>query len=231
MTAPGWYEDYEGSGQLRYHDGEQWTEHLHAAHGAEVAPSGGHEPEISAMGDGPIARLFSLGILGVFVGVMFGGFLFNAAGTLTSTTEEAGTVERIDIEYSADRNRPIADNTRYVLEGSTESGIEWRIVSEEAYRQLEREGYPQQVTVAIGDWTGVAERVTGESWIVDHQTTNGRIGYGIVLALIGLGVLWGAWLAFRWDKGGPGAAAAFLFSVLVVGNWLGWIMFRWIQSG
>ena len=231
MTAPGWYEDYEGSGQLRYHDGERWTDHLHPPATAAAEPASSAPASSEPAAEGPVARVLGVAIIGLLVGVLFGGFIFNVAGTLTPTTESPGTLERIDIEYSADRNRRVGDNERHVLEGTTDTGTAWRIVSRDAYFQVQREGYPQPVTVAMGDWTGAAERVTGETWTVDHQTTAQRIGFGTAVALIALGILAGAWFIFRSASGGPAAVAAFLVSTLVIGNWLGWLMFRWIQSG
>lgn len=259
MIEPGWYVDDENPKQLRYHDGSAWTEHIHTQHintdhvntdhmntelptapaPARATPpmppsSTEHNSPVSTTGarSAPTSTdLISICVLGVFVGLMFGGFLFNGLGAITPVTDYAGTVERIEIEYStASSNSGTGRRASYVLSGSTADSADWRIVNEEAYRVLEAEGYPQDVVVSIGAWTNSAERVVGDSFIVDHQSTGARIGWAVALAVIGLSALVATVLIGRSRSGGAIKAAVFLVSFFGPGSWLGYQLFQWFQS-
>ena len=106
----------------------------------------------------------------------------------------------------------------------------WRIVDEDAYGVLEAEGYPQSVVVGIGDWTDAAERVAGDTWEVDHQSTGARIGWALMLGFMGVLALAGSVLIAKVRAGGAAAAVAFLIGFGVLGNWIGFQAIQWIQS-
>ncbi len=231
MIEPGWYVDYENPKQMRFHDGTVWTDHVHAdrknlppAPVAATSPTPDDTERTGSVG----STLFSFGVLGLFVGLMFGGFLFNGIGSITPVTEFAGTVERIEVEFSSSSNG--SNRTSYVLSGSTDGGGDWRIVDEDAYRVLEVEGYPQDVVVAIGDWSDSPERVIGASFTIDHQSTNARIGWGAVLGVIALFSIAGAFVIGRAKSGGVVAALVFLVALFGPGTWLGYQAFQWVQS-
>lgn len=231
MIEPGWYVDHQNPEQMRYHDGTTWTEHVNAdrknlpSAPTPITPPMPGAPEAAKTRR---ADLLGLAVIGLFVGLMFGGFLFNGIGSITPTTEYRGTVESVEIEFS--RSGEGLDRRIYVLEGSTEGGGDWRIVDEDAYRVLEAEGYPQEVVVAIGDWSDSAERVVGASFEVDHQSTGARIGWGTVLGLIAVASLVGAVFIGRAKSGGLWGAPVFLFALFVPGTWLGFHAFQWVQS-
>lgn len=241
MTEPGWYADYEDSSQLRYHDGTDWTEHVHASQLAAVEPTAFEPAAIDnraepasvdssdAVQDPLWVKMISFPLLGLFGGLMFGGLFFNALGAITPVTESAGTVERITIEY--DRSAGQQTRESYVLFGSIADGEDWRISDEDAYNTLQSEGYPQPVTVAIGDWTGTAERVTGASFDVNHQSTGGRVGWGVMMALATLIVAGISALIGRSKSGGAVPAVIFAVFLLGPGSWLGFQAFQWFQSG
>lgn len=232
---PGWYVDYQNPNQMRFHDGTAWTEHVHAGHKnlppAPVAITPPMPGDAAPTNTGARStNLISVAVVGVFVGLLFGGFLFNGAGSLTPTTEHAGTLENIRIDYSNASGASPDSRRSHILSGSTEAGADWRIVDEEAYRVVEAEGYPQDVVVAIGDWTGTAERVTGASFTVDHQTTGARLGWGAVLGAIGLASLAGSVLIARSKSTGVPEALLFLVALFGPGAWLGFQAFQWVQS-
>lgn len=236
MTEPGWYVDYENPKQMRYHDGALWTDYVHADRknlpAAPVAPAAVQDTLAAADApaqDAPWVRLVSAAVLGLFVGFMLGAFIFNGLGAITPTTETAGTVERIEIDFS--QNSSSTNRRSYVLTGTTAAGEPWRIVDEDAYNVLDREGYPQPVTLAIGDWTDTPERVTGQSFVVDHQTTGARIGWAAIIGFIALAGLVAAYFTARAKSGGPLAAILFLVFLLGPGSWLGYQGVQWIQSG
>ena len=178
VIKPGWYVDYENPKQMRYHDGAVWTDYVHAdRQNLPGAPFASAVQDVvvgdtAVKQDAPWVKLAGFVMLGLFVGLVLGLFMFNGVGAITPTTEAAGTVERIDIEITSSTN---ATNRRtYVLLGTTSAGESWKIVDEDAYNTLQSEGYPQPVTLAIGDWTGTPERVTGNTFVVDHQSTGPR---------------------------------------------------------
>jgi len=235
MIEAGWYPDYEHAAQLRYHDGAQWTEHVHVAPLAEAPPP--IEPPVvdqviespAPKQDAAWVRAISFPLAGLFCGLILGGFLFNAIGAITPVTETTGTVERLDIEYS--QSSGTQNGESYVLFGSTVDGDPWRIVNEDAYNVLQSEGYPQQVTLFIGDWTDMPERVVGTSFDVNHQTTGARIGWGLMLAISALIVAVVTALIARGKNSGAVSALLFAFFLLGPGTWLGFQAFQWIQSG
>lgn len=186
-------------------------------------------PPASYASDGVGSRwseLVSTCFLGWFVGLLLGGFVHNGLGALTPLTVEAGTVEGIEVQF----DRRQSGRQSYLLTGTTDAGTSWRIFDEDAYRALEREGYPQRVEVGIGDWTGNAERVTGETWIADQQTTTDRIALGAVIGLLAIGGLIATvFIARRRD--GLLRAAGFVVSYFALGAWCGAQIFGWIQSG
>ncbi len=231
MIEPGWYVDYQNPKQMRFHDGDAWTDHVHADRkNLPPAPVAVAVPVIDDNeSQAPAAStFFSFAVLGMFVGLMFGGFLFNGIGSITPVTEYSGTVERIEVEFSNSTNA--TNRTSYVVSGSTEGGGDWRIVDEDAYRALEAEGYPQAVVVSTGDWSDSAERVVGESFVVDHQSTNARVGWGIVLGLMAIASLAGAIAIARAKSGGIIVALVFLVVLFGPGTWLGYQAFQWVQS-
>lgn len=236
MTEPGWYVDFENRKQRRYHDGNEWTDHFHD-------PKSGPEPAApvppgvrpAGAGDtGPtdslLTRVLSFAILGLFAGFMFGAFLFNGVGSVSPLTTSPGTVDLIEVDLNAGSSSGAATRTSYVLSGQTSSGEFWRIVDEDAYRVLETEGLPQAVEVGMGDFTDTAERVTGATWQVDHQTNNVRIGWALVLGLIGVLAVIGAIVIAKAKSGGLLAAAVFLIAFAVVGNAIGYKAVQWMQS-
>lgn len=231
-TAPGWYPDYEDPSRRRYYDGSQWTEHVHGSEPAEPAATqdtSAATPATPQKETGIAAKLASFAVIGIFAGLVLGLFLFNGIGAITPTTEMNGTVERIEIEFS--RSSSSTNRRSHVLEGTTEDGTEWRIYDEDAYNVLQSEGYPQPVVVAMGDWTGTAEKVSGRSFEVDHQTTGARIGWSIMLGLIGVSSLVAAFFIGRAESGGALAAAVFLGLLAIPGVWLGYQAAQWVQSG
>lgn len=249
MSEPGWYVDYEDPNRMRYHDGNAWTEHVHSPSVADSASPGDAAPATSptdgaavpenaipqhsaaadATKDGPLVKVLSFSVIGLLVGFMFGAFLFNGLGAITPTTETTGTVERLDIEFS--RSSGSSNRRSYIVLGTTVDGDDWRIVDEDAYNVLQAEGYPQPVSLAMGDWTGTPERVTGRSFVVDHQTTGARVGWAVVIGLVGLGSIVAAFFIARSKSGGPLGAIVFLVSTLGLGAWLGYQGVQWIQSG
>lgn len=172
------------------------------------------------------AALASVCFIGWFVGLMLGGFVHNGLGALTPLRTELGTVERIEVQF----DRRNTNRSSYVLSGTTDAGTSWRIFDDEAYRVLEREGYPQRVEVGIGEWTGNAERVIGETWAVDQQTTGVRVGLGVVLGLLTIGGLIATVLIAK-RRDGLLRASGFAVSYFLVGAWCGARIFAWIQSG
>lgn len=226
MSQAGWYPDHEDATRLRYHDGQAWTEHTHAAEAQAVQDT--PEP-VSPKQESLATKILSISVFGLFIGLLFGGFLFNGAGAITPVTEVSGTVDQLDIEY----NQTSGAETRrsYALSGTTSTGEAWKIYDEDAYNTLQAQGYPQQVIVAIGDWTDTAERVTGESFEVNQQSTGGRIGLAAVLAFIALVALGTAFYLVRSPSYGPLVAIAFLVMLFGPGSWLGWQAFQWVQSG
>ena len=179
--------------------------------------------------DGPWAKAASFAVLGLLIGFMLGAFLFNGLGAITPTTETSGTVNRIEVEFS--HSTSTTNRRSYVLSGTTAAGDPWRIVDEDAYNVLDREGYPQPVTLAIGDWTNTPEKVIGQSFVVDHQTTGARMGWAAMIAFIALGSLVGAYFIARARSAGALAALVFLVFVLGPGAWLGYQGVQWFQSG
>lgn len=234
-TAPGWYPDYEDPSRQRYYDGTQWTEHVHASEPAvassppAVAQDTTDTAATAKKEASLAAKLANFAVIGIFVGLVLGLFLFNGIGAITPTTEMSGTVERIEVEFN--QSSSSTNRRSYVLEGTTEDGTEWRIYDEDAYNVLQSEGYPQPVVVAMGDWTGTAEKVTGESFVVDQQTTGARIGWAIMLGLIGVSSLVAAFFISRAKSGGALAAATFLGLLAIPGVWLGYQAAQWVQSG
>ena len=241
VTTPGWYPDYDNPDQLRYHDGERWTEHVHAGEqDSPVDHAQAREPAAvqdtvagEANPDGPLwARMIVYPVLGLLAGAVLGIPLFNAVGALSPVTQHDGTVRSIDIEYSSSSSSSTrTSQPSYVISGTTESGQAWRIYDDTAYEVLQREGYPQPVTVAIGDWTGSAERVTGASFEVNHQTTGAKVGWGVaaaVLAVIGLAI---TWAIARNKNGGVVQALVFFGFAAAPGVWLGFQAAQWVQSG
>lgn len=235
MTEPGWYVDYENPKQMRYHDGAVWTGHVHDDRknlpAAPVPPAVQdtivYDPE--AQQRSLASRMANLAIVGLFVGFMLGAFIFNGVGAITPTTETSGTLERIEIEYSTSSNS--RNRQTHVLSGTTAAGEPWRIADEDAYNIVQSQGYPQSVTLAMGDWTGTPERVSGRSFVVDHQTTNARIGWAAMIGGIAVLSLVAAFFIARAKSQGPWVALAFLVSVLGPGAWLGYQGVQWIQSG
>ena len=234
MSEPGWYVDHQNPGQWRYFDGTAWTDHVQPMPTAAPPSAGAGTGAGPPIPDTETTRkttrgdLLGLAVIGLFVGVMFGGFLFNGIGAITPTTDYAGTVERVDIEYS--RASDGLDRRIYVLEGSTDGGGDWRIIDEDAYRVLEAEGYPQDVVVAMGDWSDSAERVTGASFTVDHQSTGARIGWATALGVMAVASLVGAFFIARGRSGGVLGALVFLIALSGPGAWLGFQAFQWVQS-
>lgn len=223
MTEPGWYPDPERGDLVRWFDGDTWSEHTQV----RSQSSADDPPEQS--GGPTLGSIASMAFLGAFIGLMFGGFLFNAIGSLTPVEEQPGTLQRIEIEYSQVGNERTNDS--YVLMGATESGEDWRIVDEEAYDIVEAEGYPQPVTVAIGVWTGAAEQVRGETWEVDHQSTGSQVGLGAALGFLVLVGLLGTWITSRAKSTGLPGALVFLIFYFGAGGWLGYVGVQWMQSG
>lgn len=245
MTEPGWYVDYENPQRMRYHDGQAWTEHVHADHAdhaedAEVAAAPVEPVVPSAMQQDAIAgdeapqdpawlRAILYPFVGIVGGLMIGGLLFNAAGAITPVTETTGTVRQIEIDLSSGGDT--TNRISHVISGTTVDGDDWQIIDENAYNVLKSEGYPQPVTLAIGDWTGTPERVTGASFEVDHQTTGARVLWGTMLAISALIGAVAIWMIARNTSGGVVPAALFGFFLLGPGCWLGYQAFQWIQSG
>lgn len=231
---PGWYVDHQNPEQMRYHDGTAWTEHVYADPKNVPTPPTSATPPMPSADTGNASpqwiNLVSIAVIALFIGLMFGGFLFNGIGSLTPTTEYSGTVERIEVDFSNSTSSGAQNRRSYILSGSTDGGDDWRIVDEDAYRVLEAEGYPQQVVVAIGDWTGTAERVIGRSFTVDHQSTGARIGWAVALSVIGLASLFGAYLIGRSATGRLSGAIVFIITLFGPGTWLGYQAFQWIQS-
>lgn len=238
MTDAGWYDDYEDPTRLRWYDGNTWTEHLSPKQGAAAAADA---PPPAAVAAAEPARAMagksaskgslvaSMLFLGLFFGLVLGGCIFNGAGAITPVTVEPGTLRDIEIDISTGSNQGTSPRRTYYISGTTESGREWQIASEDAYNAVEREGWPQPVEVAIGDWTETAERVTGASFEVDHQTTGAKIGWGATIVVLGLaGIVATAMMARR----SPGllGAAVFAASYFVPGAWLGYIATQWVQS-
>ncbi len=236
MTEPGWYVDYENPKQMRFHDGTAWTHHVHAdrknlppspvvaAPVAQADPVQGADDSQSSI----LVTVAGIAFIGAFVGLMFGGFLFNGIGSITPLTEHRGTVERIEVDYSSTGST--TSRRSYVISGSTEGGGDWRIVDEDAYRVLEVEGYPQDVIVSMGDWSDSAERVVGTSFTIDHQSTGARIGWGIALGAMALAALAGAIGIGRSKSGGLLGALVFTIAFFGPGTWLGYQAFQWVQS-
>ena len=234
VIKPGLYVDYENPKQMRYHDGAVWTDYVHAdRQNLPGAPFASAVQDVvvgdtAVKQDAPWVKLAGFVMLGLFVGLVLGLFMFNGVGAITPTTEAAGTVERIDIEITSSTN---ATNRRtYVLLGTTSAGESWKIVDEDAYNTLQSEGYPQPVTLAIGDWTGTPERVTGNTFVVDHQSTGARVGWAAAIGFIGVASLASAFFIGRSKSGGSLVALAFLVCVLGPGSWLGYQAAQWIQS-
>lgn len=223
MADPGWYPDPERGDLVRWFDGAAWSEHTQAS--AEPATA---DP-LDDRGGPSIGSVASVAFIGAFIGLMFGGFLFNAVGSLTPVEVQAGTVDGIEIEYSQVGNE--ATNDSYFISGTTESGETWQIADEDAYRVLESEGYPQAVTVSMGVWTGTAERVQGETWEVDHQSTGERVGWGIALGFLVLVGFLGTWITSRASSTGVPGALVFLIFYFGAGGWLGYVGVQWMQSG
>ena len=122
-----------------------------------------------------------------------------------------------------------ARRTHY-LSGTTASGTEWQIADEDAYNVVEREGWPQQVEVAIGDWTDTAERVTGRSFEVNHQTTGSKVLWGSMIVILGLVGLVATVQIARRSAAGVAGGLVFLIGYFVMGNWLGYVAVQWVQS-
>lgn len=179
--------------------------------------------------DAAWVRAISFPLLGLFCGLLLGGFLFNAIGAITPVTETTGTAERLDIEYSHSSGTQKRES--YVLSGTTVDGDPWRIVDEDAYNVLQSEGYPQQVTLFIGDWTDTPERVVGTSFDVNYQTTGARIGWGLMLAISALIVTAFTVVIANSKNNGAVSALLFAFFLLGPGTWLGFQAFQWFQSG
>lgn len=239
MTDPGWYDDYEEPARLRWYDGAAWTEHVSPkpSGAADATPpvAGAAAPEAdpAASRVGKPAStgsmIASMLFLGVFFGLVLGGCIFNGAGAITPVTVEQATLEDIEFDISTGSNQGTSPRRTYTISGTTESGREWRIVSQDAYEIVEREGWPQPVEVAIGDWTDTAERVTGASFEVDHQTTAARLGWGAAIVVLALA---GITATVMMARRSPGALGAAIFAVayFVPGVWLGYIGTQWIQS-
>ncbi len=174
-------------------------------------------------------ELASICFIGWFVGLMLGGFVHNGLGALTPLRVEPGTVERLDIESSSGSRT--SNRISRVLIGTTDDGEAWRIVDDNAYRTLEAEGYPQRVEVGIGEWTGNAERVVGESFVVDQQSTGSKIGLGVMIGLMALAGTLATYLLARGRRDGPLRAVGFAVSYFVVGAWCGEQLFGWFQAG
>lgn len=238
MTEPGWYVNYENPNQMRYHDGQAWTDHVHDDRknlpAAPVAP--GMPPAVQDSGveeaapkqDPAWVKAIIYPLVGILCGLMIGGLLFNAIGAITPVTETSGTVRQLDVDFSVGTSS--TNRRSFIISGTTAAGDDWEIVDENAYNVLQSEGYPQPVTLAIGDWTGTPERVVGASFAVDHQSTGARIGWGVMLlvsAMICAGAIWGV---ARNKNGGAVPALLFGFFLLGPGTWLGFQAFQWFQS-
>jgi len=241
---PGWYVDYQNPKQMRYHDGSAWTDHVHVdrknlpaapvptravppmppaatAHAAPVANA-----EVSSKYSS--TDLMSMVVVGIFVGLIFGGALFNGLGAITPVTEYPGTVDRIEIEFSSTGSG--VSRRSHVLSGSADGWVDWRIVNEDAYRLLDEQGYPQDVIVAVGHWTGSPERITGTSFLVDHQTTGARVVWAAAIGLVGLAAIFAGILIGRVKPKGLLGAVVFLASFFGPGSWLGYQLFQFFQS-
>ena len=181
------------------------------------------EPTRSGVGD-----LVGLVVIGLFVGILPGGFLHNVLGAWTPLDVREGTLTSLEVEFSSSTSTGSADRS-YVLSGTTVGGEQWRIVDEDAYRIAETQGYPQPVRVGVGAWTGNAERVDGDGWAADQQGAANRYGMGALFAGSVLVALVAAFFIGRSRKGWLGSG---LFLVGVLGGAvLGNVLFGWIQSG
>ena len=177
-----------------------------------------------------VSDVFSLLFIGWFVGLMLGGAVHNGLGAYTPLRVERGSVDRLEVDYSGTSTNGSTRRPSYVLHGRTAGGEPWRIVDEDAYRAVEREGYPQTVEVGIGSWTGNAERVEGATWSADQQSTGSRVFFGAMFGLLTLGGLATVVLLGRSRRYGLVGALVFAVAYFVLGSFTGEAVFGWFQS-
>lgn len=244
MTAdtaePGWYSDPGGGteGAQRYWDGARWTDQVHVPEPSvpvqpvepALRPSG--DPVGSSKPPKQLSKPASIALyltLGVFWGALVGMTAFNAVNAYGPSSTEEATITAIEVEFSSGSRSGANRTTRWV-EGTSESGRDWRFASDEAYETVDRSGYPTAVTVTFSEWTDTVVALQSDALglDLDQRGLASRVvwplGTVVVLAL-------GAVMArhIHRKEGGPVVAAAFVFGLLVIGTYLGFIAIRWYR--
>lgn len=113
MPDANWYPDPVDPAMIRYFDGTAWTEHTQpvAAVPASHEPASQEEPskkEPSLFGE-----LLSIAFIGALIGIMLGGALLNALGSLSPLTVEAGTLDRLEVDISVSSNSRASSRRTY----------------------------------------------------------------------------------------------------------------------
>jgi hypothetical protein len=236
MPEANWYPDNQDPSILRYFDGDRWTDHTRpldtvGSQRDETTSPGADQSSENEREDSAISALLSIGFIGAFIGLMLGGALLNGLGSLSPITSQPGTLDRLELDISVSQSSSSTSSRRsYILGGRTDQGAPWQIVDDEAYAIVEAEGYPQRVTVDIADWTGKAVRVQTETWEVDRQSTGNRIAWIVAVAFMGVVGIIGTLITFKVTTRPVLNALIFAVGFFVVGNWLGYQAFAWMQS-
>ena len=132
-----WYPDPSNSGQLRYWDGQAWTEHTHTPETPVVKPE-----ELSGMGT-PTAIL-----LAIFAVVQLGTAVSNLVD-LNDLNSDQGLVD------FAEEGSPASGVTSFFGIFGLGAGILFLIWSHRAYRNIQRVGGRTQFTTKWAVWSWV----------------------------------------------------------------------------
>ena len=169
MTAPGWY---PSEGQLRWWDGERWTEHYAPLTGARQLPATA-VTAVQAPAKKKMSMAKKVGIgAGAFVGLALIGSLFSGGGSTSSatlvTSEQTSTSTAPAATKTATKAAPKAAPTSRAVPADTGTTSQQNALrsaeSYISYKGFSRLGLIDQLSSEYGDGFSKADA----TWAVDH---------------------------------------------------------------